>query len=196
MLRFTFCLIALLILSCLLQQFLPAITVWHNARILLLALVFVCSAVSLPTPAMLLLAFLGGFLCDAQQIIIHNPGDPSVYAHPADAIRFGSSIVLFALMGFFMQGVQPVFRQGKWHISALLAGVAIFLYQLTEIFILSFIRGRFLLTNGILIQISATSLLTLLLSPFLFWLIFRIADLCNYTIRYDAMKKRQRRGYS
>lgn len=191
MLRFTFSLIILLILSCLLQQFLPAITVWHNARILLLALVFVCAAVSLPTPAMLVLAFIAGFLWDAQQTILQNPGDPMVYEQPADAIRFGSSIILFAMMGFFMQGIQPVFRQGKWHISALSTGVAILLYQLVEIFILSFIRGHFLLTNSILIQISATSLLTMLLSPLVFWLIFRTADFFNYKIRFDGRKKRR-----
>lgn len=196
MLRFTFSLILLLILSCLLQQFLPAITAWHNARILLLALVFVCSAVALPTPAMLILAFIAGFLWDAQQTILQNPGDPMVYEQPADAIRFGSSIVLFALMGFFMQGIQPIFRQGKWHISSLIAGVAILLYQLVEISILSFIRGHFLLTNSILIQISATSLLTLLFSPLVFWLIFRIADLFDYKIRFDTRKKgRQSRSF-
>lgn len=191
MLRFTFCLLLLVVLSCLFQQFLPAITVWHNARILLLALTFLCCAVSLPTPAMLLLAFLAGFLWDAQQTILQNPGDPTIYEQPADSIRFGASIILFALMGFFMQGIQPVFRQGKWHVSALFAGIAIFLYQLVEICILSFIRGHLLLTKSILIQLSATAFLTMLLSPLVFWIIFRLADMCQYTIRFDAMKKRR-----
>ena len=189
MIRFLISLTGLLLLSCLFQQFLPVISAWYDARILLLILVFLCCAVALPLPAMLLLAFIGGFLWDAQQIIIHTQGDPNVYQTAPANVRFGTSIILFALSGLFMQGIQPIFKQGKWHISALLTGVALFLYLLIELSVLSFIRGSFLLSGGILTQISLTSFITMLLSPIIFWLIFRIAALYGHTIQYEGLKR-------
>jgi hypothetical protein len=33
-------------------------------------------------------------------------------------------------------------------------------------------------------QIGATSVLTMMVSPLIFWLLFRIADLCGHNISY------------
>ena len=189
-------LIGLLLFSCILQQFLPAITVWHDARVLLLPLFVLCSSVTVPTAGMLLLAFLGGFLWDAQQAILvyseETAAFKATYHSSPEEMKFGYSILLYAFMGFLMQGIQPLFREGKWHLSALLTGVAIFLYLSAEYALFSFVRGGFDLHKGVLYQILFTALLTMLLSPFVFWILFRVASLCRYTIRYDSLVKTRR----
>lgn len=184
MFAYSISLIGLLLLSCLLQQFLPGISAWHDARILILPLVVLCGSSTVSTAGMLCLAFLGGFLWDCEQITTYEQGDPLVYGAAVDSLKFGYSIILYALMGFLMQGIRPLFQEGKWYLSAAFSGVAIFLYLFVEYLLRSFIVGGFSLDNGVIEQIGATSLLTMMLSPFMFWILFRIADLCGHTIRY------------
>jgi hypothetical protein len=143
---------------------------------------------------MLLLAFLGGFLWDAQQILLIQGIDTEIYRetyhNPIESMKFGYSILLFALMGFLMQGIQPLFKQGKWYLSAMLTGVAMFLYLTVEYLLLSFIRGGFDITSGIFNQIGLTALITMLASPFVFWILFQIANLCRHEISYDSLRQR------
>jgi len=176
------CLIGLLLLSCILQQFLPAISVWFDARILIIPLVVLCGSATVSTAGMLILAFLGGFLWDAQQVLVLEQGDAVVYHSATDSLRFGYTIVLYTLMGFLMQGIRPLFQDGKWYLSAALTGVAIFLYLFVEYLLRGFIVGGLSLDNGMIEQIGATSILTMMVSPLIFWLLFRIADLCGHKI--------------
>ncbi|NJR43831.1 MAG: hypothetical protein HC767_15415, partial [Akkermansiaceae bacterium] len=101
--------------------------------------------------------------------------DPEIYAQPVESLRFGYSILLFGAMGYLMQGIQPLFKQGKWHFSAILSGIAIFLYLTAEYAIITFIRGDAVLTEATLRQMTYSSLLTMLMSPLIFWLLFRVA---------------------
>lgn len=181
-----------------LQQFMPTISSLYDARILIVPLVFLCSSVTVSMGSMLILAFLCGFLWDAQHLpgvaadlddvqkLIRN----SVYTHPVEMLRFGYSILLYALMGFLMHGIRPLFREGKWHFSALLTGVAIFLYLFAEFMLITFVRGDFTVTRGVLLKITFCSLLTMLLSPLVFWALFKLAALFNHTIRYESIKPR------
>ena len=147
------------------QQFLPAFTGIHQSRILLVQLVFLCEAVTLGQPTMLLLAFIGGFFWDAHCALGPHGGDPEVYSQQVESLRFGYSIFLFGGMGFLMQGIQPLFKQGKWQFSAVLSGIAIFLYQAAEYAIINFVRGDFVLSTATLKQMLFTSLLTMLFPP-------------------------------
>ncbi len=182
---YTTCLIGFLLLSCILQQFLPAFSPWYDARILILPLVVLCSSATVSTACMLVLAFLGGFLWDAQQLIPLHEGDPLVYHSQPDTMKFGYSIILYALMGFLMQGLRPLFKGNAWYLSAPLTGVAIFLYLFVEYLLRSFLAGGFSLDNGIIEQIGATSLLTMMVSPFIFWILFHIARACGHTISFS-----------
>lgn len=175
-------LIGLLLLSCILQQFLPVVSAWHDARLLIIPLVVLCSSATISTAGMLTLTFLGGFLWDAQQVLLVEPGDEKVYHSTPDSLKFGYSIILYTLMGFLMQGIRPLFQAGKWYLSAVLTGVAIFLYLFVEYLLRGFIIGGFSFDNGIMEQIGATSVLTMLASPLIFWILFRIADLCGHSI--------------
>jgi cell shape-determining protein MreD len=193
--RYTLITVLLVLASFVVQQFLPAFTGFHHSRILLVQLVFLCAAVTVDSPAMLLLAFICGFLWDANSVTGPHGGDPEIYAQPVESIRFGSSILLFAAMGFLMQGIQPLFREGKWYLSAMLSGVAVFLYLAAEYSIISFIRGDFILTQATVLQMVYTALLTMVFSPLVFWLLFSIAALCQHSINPLAEKRNRRRTY-
>lgn len=197
MIGYLISLVMMVFTACVVQQFVPVFTGLYEARILVLPLVFLCSAVTVHPAPMLALAFLCGFLWDAQHLPFPLPEsleiDPKVYPHPVETMRFGYSIILYAFMGFLMQGIQPLFREGKWHVSALLTGVAIFLYLFAEFMLITFVRGEFVLTRGTLLKISFSALLTMLLSPVIFWALFKLAEMFHHTIRYDGLATERRR---
>lgn len=192
MIRYSFITLMLLLASFVVHQFMPAFTRLDDSRILLVQLVFLCSAVTVGPPTMLLLAFIGGFFWDAHCWLGPHGGDPDVYNQQVESLRFGYSIFLFAAMGFLMQGIQPLFKQGKWQFSAFLSGIAIFLYLASEYAIINFVRGEFILSRPTVLQMAYTSLLTMLFSPFIFWLLFSVANYCDHSINPEAGKKRRR----
>ncbi len=193
MIRYSVITILLLLAAFIIQQFLPAFTGLHDSRILLVQLVFLCCAVTVGPPTMLLLAFIGGFFWDAQCALGPQGGDPEVYTQQVESLRFGYSILLFGGMGFLMQGIQPLFKRGKWQFSAILSGIAVFLYLAAEYAIITFVRGDFVLTRPTILQMVYTSVLTMLVSPVIFWLLFRIAKFCEHSINPEAGRKRRAR---
>ena len=192
MIRYSLITILLLLAAFVVQQFLPAFTSIHQSRVLLVQLVFLCAAVTVGPPTMLLLAFIGGFFWDAHCALGPHGGNPEVYTQQVESLRFGYSIFLFGAMGFLMQGIQPLFKQGKWQFSALLSGIAIFLYLAVEYVTINFVRGEFTLSKATILQMAFTSLLTMLFSPLVFWLLFRIARACDHSINPEAGRKRRR----
>lgn len=192
MIRYTLITVILLLAAFIVQQFIPAFTGMHHSRILLVHLVFLCAAVSVGTPAMLLMAFIGGFLWDAQGVLLPHEGDPEVYIQPVESLRFGYSILLFGTIGYLMQGVQPLFHQGKWQISAALTGIAVLLYLPAEYLLINFVRGEFVLRQATALQMLMTSGLTMLFSPIVFWLLFKLSELCDHPILPVARNRRRR----
>ena len=192
MIRYSLSTILLLLAAFLVQQFIPAFTGLHQSRILLVQLVFLCSAVTVGQPTMLLLAFIGGFLWDSHCAIGPHGGDPTVYTQQVESLRFGYSIFLFAAMGLLMQGIQPLFKKGIWQVSVLLSGIAIFLYLTAEYLIINFVRGEFVVSKATVMQVLFSSLVTMFFSPLVFWLLFRIAKACDHSINPEAGRKRRR----
>lgn len=192
MIRYNLSTVILLLAAFLVQQFIPALMGLSHARILIVHLVFLCAAVTVATPTMLLLAFIGGALWDAHCSLAPINADPDVYIQPVESLRFGYSILLFAAMGFLMQGLIPLFRQGKWQFSALLSGVAILLYLAAEYIIISFVQGDFIVTRDILRFLFYTSVLTMLFSPLVFWLLHQIARIFKYSLYPEANKTKRR----
>jgi hypothetical protein len=188
LLRFNLSTVILLLIAFMMQQFMPAFTGLSHARILIVHLVFLCCAVTVTTPTMLLLAFIGGFLWDAHCYMGPIIADPEIYSQPVESLRFGYSIILFAIAGFLMQGLNPLFRQGKWQFSALLSGIAIFLYLTAEFLVISFVRGDFTITRPILRLMFYTSILTMFISPIVFWLLYQIAKLFDHSLYPEARK--------
>ena len=192
MIRYSLITILLLLASFVLQQFVPAFTGAHDSRVLLVQLVFLCCAVTVGQPTMLLLAFIGGFLWDAQCALGPHGGDPLIYTQDVESLRFGYSILLFGAMGFLMQGIQPLFKQGKWQFSAMLSGIAIMLYLAAEFCTITFVRGGWVINRDIMLKIVFSALLTMLFSPLVFWLLFRIARACGHSINPEAGRRRRR----
>jgi cell shape-determining protein MreD len=193
--RYTIIAVLLVLAAFVVQQFVPSFTGWYHSRLLLVQLVFLCIAVTVPQPVMLLLAFTCGFLWDAQFVLTPQRGDPLVYTQPVESLRFGTSILLFGGMGFLMQGIQPLFRQGKWYFSALLSGIAVFLYLAAEYGIITIVRGSPTLSGATLRQMAWTATLTMLVSPLLFWLLAAIARRCGHTLFPEAAHKKRRRWF-
>jgi len=186
MIRYTLLLLLLVALALVVEQFIPALTFLYGSRLMLVALVFLCAAVTVPAPVMLLLAFVCGFLTDLQNTLGPHGGDPEVYQPAVEPLRFGYSIVLYGVMGFLMQGIQPLFRQGKWLASALLSGFALILYLSAEYLLINFVRGGFEWSEPTLYKVGFTSALTMLFSPPVFWLLFRLAELCGHPLRLEG----------
>lgn len=192
MIRYSIITILLLLAAFVVQQFIPAFTGFNHSRILLVQLVFLCCAVTVGQPTMLLLAFIGGFFWDAQCALGPHGGDPDVYTQQVENLRFGYSILLFGGMGLLMQGIQPLFKQGKWQFSAILSGIAVMLYLSAEYIIINFVRGEFVLNRPTIMQMGYSALLTMLFSPVIFWLLFRIAKACDHSINPEANRRRRR----
>ncbi|MBB5350697.1 hypothetical protein HNR46_000925 [Haloferula luteola] len=190
MIRYLFSILIMVLLAVIAQQFLPALTALSGCRILPVALVFLCAAVTLPPPAMLLVAFVCGFLTDLENWMGPHGGDRAVYEVPVETLRFGYSIILYGIMGMLMQGIRPLFRRGNWQFSALLGGIAVFLYLTTEYLLINFIRGGFSFGQGTLMKITFSSALTTLFAPLVFWILFALAERFNYTIRLDTSRRR------
>jgi len=190
LLRYNLSTVIFLLIAFLVQQFVPAFSGLSHARFLIVHLVFLCCAVTVTTPTMLLLAFIGGLLWDAQCYLAPIVADPEVYSHPVESLRFGYSIILFGVAGFLMQGLNPVFRQGKWQFSAILSGIAIFLYLAAEFIVISFIRGDFTITRSILRLMFYTSILTMTLSPIIFWILYQISNLFDHSLYPEAKKSK------
>jgi hypothetical protein len=176
MIRYTASITVLLLVAIVVQQFLPALPDFHRARVLVVPLVFLCSSVTVGMPSMLLLAYLCGFLWDAQNALGPHGGDPDVYTHPVESLRFGYSILLYAFMGLIMQGVRPWFRSGRWQFSIPLAGIALFCYLALEYLLLMFVRGDLSISPAVSRQIFLTSVLTTFFAPPVFWLLSRFAN--------------------
>ena len=190
MIRYAITTVLLLLAAFVLQQFLPVIDSFHHARILIVQLVFLCCAVTVPMPVMLMLAFLGGFLWDAQSTLAPHGGDPEIYARQVESLRFGYSILLFGAMGTLMQGIQPLFKRGNWQSSAFLSGVAVFLYLATEYALIHFVRGDWVVNRPTILKMLFTSLLTMLFSPLLFGMLFKIASCFDHSIHPEAERRK------
>ena len=191
MFRYFGSVLLLVLLAVILQQFLPAITPLASARVLPLALVFLCAAVTVPAPVMLLLAFLCGFITDLENTIGPHTGDPLIYSNPVEQLRFGYSIALYGLIGMLMQGIRPLFLRGNWQLSAILAGISLFIYLLVEFLLINFIRGDFSFGGHTLMKITLSSALTTIFCPIVFWILFALANRFEFTIRDEPQRKRR-----
>jgi cell shape-determining protein MreD len=190
--RFSIATILLLLAAFAAQQFLSAFTGLHHSRLLLVQLAFLCCAVASGQPLMLLLAFIGGFLWDAQCTLAPHPGDPAIYTQPTESLRFGYSILLFAAAGYLMQVIQPLFRQGKWLFTTALIGLTLMLYLTLECGLISFIRGELQIDRPTFLQILFTSLLTTPLAPLLLAPLWLIARACDYPSDQEPLRKHHR----
>lgn len=192
MIRYSLTTVLLLLAAFVVQQMLPSFTGFHHSRILLVQLVFLCCAITVHQPVMLLLALIGGFLWDAQCTLGPHGGDPDIYSQQVENLRFGYSILLFGAMGMLMLGIQPYFQEGRWRLSTGITGIAVLFYLAAEYAIISFVRGGLVLHRETVLQILFTSLLTTLVAPPLFWLLHLLATTFGHSIQPHVNRRRRR----
>lgn len=190
----------LLLLTFVVQEFIPGLSMANYATLLLPPVFFFAAAVAVPFPMMLLLAFVTGFLWDARYL----PGASETVKSASESLingplampelmsvggfGFGVSILLFGLMGTFLQGVRPLFKRGRLELPVLLVGCTTFLWLLLEYLMMTFLRGSFHFTAGVWSKMITDTLLAMLASPLIFLLLYSLAGLSRYEIKYDGLR--------
>ncbi|MES2595195.1 MAG: hypothetical protein V4662_07665 [Verrucomicrobiota bacterium] len=192
--------LVLLLLTFVVQEFIPGISMAHHATLLLPPVFFFSAAVAVPFPMMLILAFITGFLWDAR----HLPAASEAVASSADSLISGAmaspeivtgggfgigiSIIIFGLLGTFLQGVRPLFKRGRVELPVLLVGFTTFVWLLLEYLIQTFLRGSLFFPTAVWTKLVTDTMLAMLASPLLFLLLYSLAGLSRYEIKYDGLK--------
>ncbi len=204
---YNFSVCVLLFLSFGLQEFIPAIEFAQHARVLLPPIFFFTSSLSVTFPMMLLLALATGLAWDAR----HLPYRPEKVPPPVEAIDastnayvernvnitalpVGYSIILFGFIGALMQGIRPLFRRGRWELPVIMVGVGTFVWLFVEFLLLSFLRGSFEFHPGLWTKLVTNTLLAMLVSPLLLFLLHTLARLVHYEVRNEGLSYRSYGG--
>ena len=186
-----YCSLVLLIIgaSFFLQEFIPIFGWAYHSQLLLVHAVFYASAVSVPFPVMLLYAFVAGFIWECRYHLPISMSETVNYSGQLE-LPFGFTILVFGLMGTFIQGVRPLFRQGRWELPVLMIGICTFAGLMLQYLVISFHRGGIVSSAEFWWKILMNSLFSTLIAPFLLLLLSRIAERTGYRIRMDGITRR------
>lgn len=193
--------IILLLLTFMVQEFIPGLEIAQFATLFLPAVFFFCASVASPFSMMLLLAFITGFIWDARYLpgaIESLNGMEDVFGTGMDAefgagsrpLPFGLSIGLFGMLGMLMQGIRPLFKRGRLELPVLMVGVAIFIWLLSQFLIITFLRGSLHFPSSVWSKMITDSLLGMLVAPLVFLLLYSLARLSSYEIKYEGLRYR------
>ena len=193
----------LLVLTFGMQEFIPAIEFAQQARVLLPPVFFFSSALSVPFPVMLCFALFTGLVWDARHLPYKadktaiTPATEMVSNELAEKfstrggdLSFGYSIVLFGVMGTIMQGIRPLFKRGRWEVPVIMVGLATFAWLLIEYLIMSFLRGSFVFPPGMWTKMITQSLLAMLVSPVILFILHTFARTLHYEVRQEGLTYR------
>jgi hypothetical protein len=186
-----------------LEELLPAVPLAQNARLFVAPVFFFCVAVAVPFPMMLLLAFITGFVWDARymQMVSVDAGaeqfaNVSVATGAGSALSgssslgFGSSIIMFALLGCLMQGIRPMFRKGRWELPVLMTGLVTVFWLVAQYLLLTFLRGDVVFSQRLGIKLVSDALMAMLASPLIYLCLHTLAGATNYEIKYEGLRYR------
>ncbi|MEZ5385449.1 MAG: hypothetical protein R3F13_08040 [Prosthecobacter sp.] len=193
--------IILLLLTFMVQEFIPGLEIAQFATLFLPAVFFFCASVASPFSMMLLLAFITGFIWDARYLpgaIEALDGMEDVFGTGMDAefgvgsrpLPFGLSIGLFGMLGMLMQGIRPLFKRGRLELPVLMVGVAVFTWLLSQYLIMTFLRGSLQFPSSVWSKMITDSLLGMLVAPLVFLLLYSLARLSSYEIKYEGLRYR------
>lgn len=188
--KFFALLAGMLLLSFILQEFLPVFNWAYGSRLMLVHTVFLAAAVAAPFPVMLGLALVTGLIWDARYHIPVYPDEATLGMLTQSEIPFGFTILLFGIMGALIQGVRPLFRRGRWELPVFMIGLCTGLTLLIEYLVISFQRGGLEISMELWWKLLMTALFSSLVSPFLLLLLSRVADRMRYRIRTEGLKRR------
>jgi hypothetical protein len=190
----------LLVLSFLVQEFIPGLEIAQFATLFLPAVFFFAASVAVPFPVMLVLAFFTGFLWDAR----HLPGVSEAMGSGLDvvgedggaefsasmALPFGLSIAIFGMLGTLMQGIRPLFKRGRLELPVLMVGAVTFSWLLLQYIVMTFLRGTLDFQPMVWIKMGTDTMLAMLAAPLIFLLLYSLASLSSYEIKYEGLRYR------
>ena len=191
-------------LAFLIQEIVPSIPWAYDAVLCLVPVVFFSGAITVPYPVMLLLAFFVGFVSDSRHVIAEIPVQQIIESVTAGKVAysatsltgtsghmdFGYSIFLYGLLGSLMQGIRPLFRRGRWELPVLMTGVATFLLLLLTFLVMEFRSGDFAFPATVWYYMLASSVLSMIVSPLMFLILYRLSRAANYQIRFEGLSYR------
>lgn len=193
--------IILLLLTFMVQEFIPGLEIAQFATLFLPAVFFFCASVASPFAMMLVLAFITGFIWDARHLQgitesaadlgdLFGTGAEGEMGEAAHPLPFGLSILMFGMLGTLMQGIRPLFKRGRLELPVLMVGVATFIWLLSQYLIMTFLRGSLQFPGGVWSKMITDTLLAMLASPLIFLLLYSLARLSSYEIKYDGLRYR------
>jgi hypothetical protein len=182
------------------QEFIPGIPMAHYATLLLPPVFFFCAAVAVPFPMMLLLSLVTGFLWDirhlptSQTLKQSGAGEllKSTLAEPerlnVGGLGIGYSILIFALLGIFLQGVRPLFKRGRVELPVIMVGITTCLWLMLEYLTITLLRGSLIFPPALWTKLVTDALLAMLAAPLIFLLLYSLAGVSRYEIKYDGLR--------
>ncbi|HBJ82982.1 MAG: hypothetical protein Q8M07_22675 [Prosthecobacter sp.] len=194
--------VILLLLTFTVQEFIPGLEIAQYATLFLPAVFFFCASVAAPFSMMLVLAFITGFIWDARHLqgvtesmagvedLLGTGADSELSGAGSHSLPFGLSIVLFGMLGTLMQGIRPLFKRGRLELPVVMVGVATFVWLLSQFLIMTFLRGSLQFPGGVWSKMITDTLLAMLASPLIFLLLYSLARLSSYEIKYDGLRYR------
>jgi hypothetical protein len=182
------------------QELIPAIEFAQQARVLLPPVFFFSTALSVSFPMMLFIALFTGLVWDARHLP-YRPEKASTTSPTSELVApvsaesqgqgmghlpVGYSIILFAVTGTLMQGIRPLFKRGRWELPVIMVGVATLLWLLLEFLLMSFLRGSFEFHPGLWTKLVTNTLLAMLVSPVLLFLLHSLQKVFHFEVRNEG----------
>ena len=149
-------LVIAIFLAFIVQEFIPPLEVFRDARVLFVPMLFCYGALALPFWAMLLLAVYTGLLSDLAYL--------NVVGGQVE-IAVGWSIFFYVLLGMLVHGFEPAFRRGGWWLHPIFSAVLTSLYLALQFVMISFRRSGFEFHDTILWLILAPGVMAALFAP-------------------------------
>jgi len=176
------------------QEFIPGIPMANYATLFLPPVFFFAASVAVPFPIMLLLAFVTGTLWDARHMPAAAAGQAAQSLMTgtdeitATGFGIGISVFLFGVLGIFLQGVRPLFKRGRLELPVMMVGFTTSIWMLAEYLVLTLGRGSFFFPPAVWTKVVTAALLAMLAAPLIFLLLYMLAGLSRYEIRYEGLK--------
>lgn len=184
----------LLLATFVVQEFIPGIPMAHYATLFLPPVFFFAASVAVPFPVMILLAFVAGTLWDARHMPVGTASQAAqslmtgTDEFSTTGFGLGISFFLFGVLGMFLQGVRPLFKRGRLELPVVMVGFTTSLWLLAEYLVLTLGRGSFYFPPVIWTKIVTAALLAMLAAPLLFLLLYMLAGLSRYEIKYEGLR--------
>lgn len=149
------------------QEFIPKVTLFEGARVLLVPMLFCYGALAMPLWAMVLMAAYTGFLTDLWYM---------QFVNGQVEIALGWSIFYFVFFGLLAHGFQTAFLRGQWWLHIVLSAVGTSTFLALQYVMICFRRQEFLFDEKVAWLIIGPGLMAAVLSPLLHLVVSQTAQ--------------------